>query len=270
MNIADKISGFRADDCVYNEQGSLGPRVQTTLQLFYVYSGSASVSIDEKERLVGAGEITLLLPDHVEFFRFARDEKTHHGYCSAFDAELSEKQRGDYQKLAATLPMSQKIRELTDWAKTLQNRMEPSARNLYDGICRAIFLEFFHIAGYPARQIPLPEAVLRAKTLIDEQFSTPLDLPQIAKVACMTPTHLIRLFKEHLSTTPVNYLWSVREENGARLLTESGLGIAEVAYRCGFNEPYHFARRFKVRYGTTPGEYRRQVWGQNDAFPNTG
>ena len=79
MNIADKISGFRADDYVYNEQGSLGPRVQTTLQLFYVYSGSASVSIDGKERLVGPGEITLLLPDHVEVFRFARNEKTHHG-----------------------------------------------------------------------------------------------------------------------------------------------------------------------------------------------
>ena len=260
MNIADKISGFRADDYVYNEQGSLGPRVQTTLQLFYVYSGSASVSIDGKERLVGPGEITLLLPDHVEVFRFARNEKTHHGYCSAFDVELSEKQLGDYQKLAAVFPMSQKIRELTDWAKTLQTRTEPSARNLYDGICRAIFLEFFHTAGYPARQIPLPEAVLRAKTLIDEQFQTPLDLPQIAKAACMTPTHLIRLFKEHLSTTPVNYLWSVREENGARLLTESGLGIAEVAYRCGFNEPYHFARRFKARYGLTPGAYRREQW----------
>jgi AraC family transcriptional regulator of arabinose operon len=260
MNIADKISGFRADDCVYNEQGSLGPRVQGTLQLFYVYNGSAVVSVDGNERLVGPGEITLLLPDHVEVFQFALNEKTHHGYCSAFGAELSEKQRGDYQKLTAVFPLSGKIRELTDWAKTLQNRMEPSARNLYDGVCRTIFWEFFHIAGYPARQVPLPESVLRAKILMDEQFSTPLDLPQIARTACITSTHLIRLFKEHLATTPVSYLWSIREENGARLLAESGLSVSEIAYRCGFNEPYHFARRFKARYGMTPGAYRREQW----------
>jgi AraC-like DNA-binding protein len=260
MNVADKISAFRADDCVYNEQGTLGPRVQNTLQLFYVYSGSAVVSVDGNDRRVGPGEITLLLPGHGEFFRFARNEKTHHGYCSAFGAELPEKLRDDYQKLAAVFPMSGKIRELTDWAKTLQNRTEPSARNLYDGICRALFLEFFHMAGYPVRQAPLPEAVLRAKVMMDERFSERLDLPQIARTACVTPAHLIRLFKEHMATTPVRYLWGVREENGARLLAESGLGISEVAYRCGFNEPYHFSRRFKARYGMTPCSYRRAQW----------
>ena len=270
MNIADRIGGFRADDCVYNKQGSLGPRVQNTLQLFYIYSGNAVVSVDGNERLIGPGQITLLLPDHVEFFRFARNEKTHHGYCSAFDVELSAKQRGDYQQLNAVFPMSacpgsdgwRKIRELTDWAKTLQNRMEPSTRNLYDGICRTIFLEFFHIADYPARLVPFPEAVLRAKILIDEQFSTQLNLQQIARTACVTPTHLIRLFKEHLTVTPVNYLWSVREKNGARLLAESGLSIAEIAYRCGFNEPYHFSRRFKNRYGMTPRSFRHEQWCQ--------
>ncbi|MCF7816392.1 MAG: AraC family transcriptional regulator [Kiritimatiellales bacterium] len=260
MNIADIISGFRVDDFVYNEQGSLGPRVQTSLQLFYVYSGHASVSVDGMVRLVGPGEITLLLPDHVELFRFAQNEKTHHGYCSALDVELSEKQQVDYQKLTTVFPMSGKIHELTDWAKTLGARTDRPALNLYDQIAYLLFYEFFNIAGYPEQLAPLPESVLRAKRLIDEKFGSPLDLTQMARAACITPTHLIRLFKVHLKTTPVNYLWDVRTEHGTRLLVDTGLNVAEISYRCGFSAPYHFARRFKARYGMAPGAYRRRQW----------
>lgn len=236
--------------------------MQTTLQLFYVYSGHAHVSVDGVVRLVGPGEVTLLLPDHVEHFRFAQNEKTHHGYCSALDVELSEKQRGDYQKLDRVFPMSVKIQELTDWAKTLNSRNDRPARNLHDQIAHLLFYEFFNIAGYPEQQAPLPESVLRAKRLIDEQFGSPLDLTQMARAACITPTHLIRLFKEHLQTTPVHYLWDVRTGHGMRLLVETGLNVSEISYRCGFSAPYHFARRFKARYGTAPGAYRRGQWMQ--------
>lgn len=128
MNIADRISGFRVDEFVYNKQGALGPRMQTSLQLFYVYSGHASVSVDGRDRFVGSGEITLLLPGHGELFRFAQKEKTHHGYCSALDVELSKKQRDDYQKLNTVFPISGKIRELTDWAKTLSARIRSAGQ----------------------------------------------------------------------------------------------------------------------------------------------
>jgi AraC-like DNA-binding protein len=35
-----------------------------------------------------------------------------------------------------------------------------------------------------------------------------------------------------------------------------GLGIAEIAWNCGFSEPSHFARRFRERFGATPSAYR--------------
>jgi AraC-like DNA-binding protein len=34
--------------------------------------------------------------------------------------------------------------------------------------------------------------------------------------------------------------------------------VMEVAARCGFAEPSHFARRFCSRYGLSPLEFRRR------------
>jgi AraC-like DNA-binding protein len=262
MQLADHIIRFRVDDCVYPEGGTLGPRVQTSLQLFYVYSGHCHVFVDGEEQHVGANEILLLLPDHVETFRYARTEKTHHGFCSAVGVRLSDQQRSDYQTLTEVFPLSPKIRELTDWAKTLASRSDAPAINLYNQIARLLFAEFFRIAGYPEQTVQLPQAVVRARELIDLHYTDPLDLAAMAHAACVSPTHLIRLFKAHLGVTPVAYLWQVRTEQGARMLEETGLGIAEVAYRCGFAAPYHFDRRFKARFGMTPGAYRRRHWGQ--------
>jgi AraC family transcriptional activator of tynA and feaB len=50
-----------------------------------------------------------------------------------------------------------------------------------------------------------------------------------------------------------------RLHRAQRLLRDKrfdGLGIAEIAWKCGFSEPSHFARRFRERFGATPSAYR--------------
>lgn len=136
----------------------------------------------------------------------------------------------------------------------------PPAQNLYDQIARLLFYEFFNITGHPAKHRPLPEAVLRARALADLDFSSPLKLADLARAACITPTHLTRLFRQHLDTTPIEYLWKVRTENGAQMLVETGLSISEISYQCGFSAPYHFARRFKTAYKQTPRAFRTFHW----------
>jgi AraC-like DNA-binding protein len=37
---------------------------------------------------------------------------------------------------------------------------------------------------------------------------------------------------------------------------QRGAGIAEIAYRCGFNDLSHFYKVFRTRFGTTPREWR--------------
>ncbi|MCX6970179.1 MAG: helix-turn-helix transcriptional regulator [Verrucomicrobia bacterium] len=77
----------------------------------------------------------------------------------------------------------------------------------------------------------------------------------------MTGAHLIRLFRQHLGTTPMQSVWKRRVEAGAQLLRETGLAISEVAYQCGFQSPFHFSRMLRKHFGHPPRAYRRKMWG---------
>lgn len=55
---------------------------------------------------------------------------------------------------------------------------------------------------------------------------------------------------------------SLRLERAARQLRDpqfTNVSVSEIAWRCGFTDSSHFARRFCQRYGTPPREYRRGV-----------
>jgi AraC-like DNA-binding protein len=86
----------------------------------------------------------------------------------------------------------------------------------------------------------------------------------------LTPTVLAeaegmsRRYVHHLfaraGTTFRAELTRLRLEAAYRLLADrrwDALSVAEVAARCGFAEPSHFARRFRLAYGRGPLEFRR-------------
>jgi AraC-like DNA-binding protein len=63
-------------------------------------------------------------------------------------------------------------------------------------------------------------------------------------------------------TTFCKELMSLRLERAARQLRDpqfANVSVSEIAWRCGFADSSHFARRFCQRYGTPPREYRRSV-----------
>ncbi len=81
-------------------------------------------------------------------------------------------------------------------------------------------------------------------------------LVDLAAAAHVTPSHLVRLSREHLGVTPVALLWETRVRRGLDLLKNTGLTVAEVADQCGFASPFHFSRRVKQATGKPPRELR--------------
>jgi AraC-like DNA-binding protein len=52
----------------------------------------------------------------------------------------------------------------------------------------------------------------------------------------------------------------LRTERGIQMLVETGLTVAEIAYRCGFQSPFHFSRLATRLQGISPREIRRRAW----------
>lgn len=88
--------------------------------------------------------------------------------------------------------------------------------------------------------------------LEDETLNTEL-LCRSGKVSTAT---LFRLFKEHLQMTPGEYISRRRLERAAVLLRSTDMGIAVIARRMQYRDPFYFSRCFRNFSGMSPRQWR--------------
>jgi AraC-like DNA-binding protein len=101
----------------------------------------------------------------------------------------------------------------------------------------------------------------RAEAVIDAHARDHALTPEaVAGRLRISTRYLQDLFHED-QTTPSERIWWRRLEESRRELGDpqlDALGIGEIALRSGFFDFAHFSRRFRVAYGMSPREYRRQ------------
>lgn len=94
---------------------------------------------------------------------------------------------------------------------------------------------------------------------IHTNYPADISLESLARVACLSKTHLAHLFRSRVGTSPLRYLQQVRIETAKRMLGTSALPIREIAAQVGFGDPLYFSRAFKSATGISPRAYREQA-----------
>ncbi|PCQ99766.1 AraC family transcriptional regulator, partial [Klebsiella pneumoniae] len=86
----------------------------------------------------------------------------------------------------------------------------------------------------------------------------PWTLESMAARAFLSRATFARHFARVYHLTPQGWLSQLRMALAARLLRlERQTNLEVIAERCGFQSLASFSKRFKMRYGVTPGEWRR-------------
>jgi AraC family transcriptional regulator, positive regulator of tynA and feaB len=106
-------------------------------------------------------------------------------------------------------------------------------------------------------------ALLRrvTETIRERCHESDLDPAKVAAAVGLSRRYVHMLFAS-AGTTFSRELYDFRLRRAERLLCDKrfdGLGIAEIAWNCGFSEPSHFTRRFRDRFGSTPSTYRLNI-----------
>ena len=96
--------------------------------------------------------------------------------------------------------------------------------------------------------------LLRAKQLIETNYTHPLKLADIAEHSGLGPSQLSAIFKRQLGYSPIEYLIQVRIRE-AKLLLARGKHVKEAAYATGFESQHYFSRQFKKKTGLSPSEF---------------
>jgi transcriptional regulator GlxA family with amidase domain len=98
----------------------------------------------------------------------------------------------------------------------------------------------------------------RIRLHILENPRAELGLEALAKIACMSPRHLSRLFSAELHMNPAAYVELIRIDIARQLLEDSNASIKTIAHRAGFGSTTTLRRAFLRRLGVTPLQYRRR------------
>lgn len=99
------------------------------------------------------------------------------------------------------------------------------------------------------------KGLTRAAEFIRDSYARPIKLEEICAVADLSPSYLIRAFKDKYGLTPHAYVTNCRIEF-SRSQLRRGRPIAEVALAAGFSDQAHLQRSFKRLVAATPGQYR--------------
>ncbi len=100
--------------------------------------------------------------------------------------------------------------------------------------------------------------VMYAIRYIQNHYSEPLRIDELARYVGLNRSYLSTLFKKYTGLSPIKYLQNFRLTKAAHLLSMTQLSIASIAVSCGYQEPEAFYKVFRQATGLSPSKYRIQ------------
>jgi len=108
-----------------------------------------------------------------------------------------------------------------------------------------------------------PSAVRKVEEYIEANWDKPIDVEAMALVANVSARSLFREFKRDRGYSPAAFAKQVRLNRAKEMLEQAdGPSIIQIAYKCGFQNPSHFAKDFKLAFGELPSETVKRLNGR--------
>ena len=114
---------------------------------------------------------------------------------------------------------------------------------------------------------PLPvgsSPVRKVEEFIEANWNKPIDIEAMAAISDISVRSLFRQFKKDRGYTPADFAKRIRLDRAREMLEHPGDGtsVTQIALKCGFQNPGHFARDFRLAFGELPSETLKKSTGQ--------
>ena len=106
---------------------------------------------------------------------------------------------------------------------------------------------------------PAKKKIALAIDYIKDNYPKDLNMAVVSNYISMNYTLFSIAFKQHTGTNFVNYLKNVRLKEAKALLVETDEKIIDIARAVGYENYKHFLKLFRMEYGVSPTEYRKNM-----------
>ncbi len=180
------------------------------------------------------------------------------GYCAMFLLEPAYRRQ---HRFASRLHLKRvPLAHVEQLAKEMERECKKEEPGHEVALCAKLLELMVYLSrAYTRTDTTEAQALLRVGTVIgalENDFSKDWRLDDLLKIAHMSNSNLMRIFRKATGQTPIEYLVRLRIQKAMELLRNTDLTITEIAMEVGFNDSNYFSRQFRRVVGTTPREFR--------------
>ncbi len=246
-------------------------------ELVIVTQGRALQNLEGMDLPISAGDVFLLQGRQRHFFH-DRDDLTltnvmydpqriglpeselrcMPGYCAMFLLEPTYRKQHRFASRLhlERIQLAHVLRIATEMERECAER-SPG----FEIVLRAKLLELiaYLSRAYIGGRSTESRALLRVGEVIcamENDFSRTWKLEDLARIAGMSKSNLLAVFRKATGQTPIDYLTSLRIQRAMEMLHKSDRQITEIAFASGFNDSNYFTRQFRKVTGMSPRQFR--------------
>lgn len=130
----------------------------------------------------------------------------------------------------------------------------------YISFCLMYFLASLkYVTQYrEINRVKVDDVIQKSIIYMKDNLENKITLEDIAHHVSYSKSHLISVFTEKTSYSPIIYYNQLRIQRACTYLQFSDLKIKEIAYRLCFYDPFHFSKSFLKEMEISPSEYRKK------------
>ena len=92
--------------------------------------------------------------------------------------------------------------------------------------------------------------------LIHKKIDTKISLEEMADIVNMSVNNFLKIFKDALNDTPIQYIKKIRLNKARQLIVHKNMKAVDASYKVGYESPTQFNREFKRYFGVTPSKIK--------------
>lgn len=236
----------------------LEPKISSVYRINFVNSGSAVIQCGAQRRIVYKNDIFFIIPSVP--YLIEGDEEFTYSYISFFGTRASfliDKLKVDYKNFVFT-----GVEGLSLVWQKLTSMSDLVGEFAYEGVV----LYTFACIGDTVLAENSNDKTLQAdkfmliKKYIDDNFSdSDLSLELIAQKFSYNKKYLSTAFKRNFKVGITEYVNTLRINHACVLMEQNYTSVSDIAYLCGFSDPFYFSKLFKANMKVSPKEFMKSI-----------
>lgn len=271
------------------------PHIHSYYEITHVRNGEFRYVIDETDIYLNRGDIIIIYPNVIHASYTGRScssenpaETTVLKFSPAFlypqNLGFSDLQhlmlplnfQGNYtvvhkeDKLHGELVsrLTEAEREITNQAPGYELALRAHVSLVYSMILRELSVSEIPTPIQSEAKAANLNLIRSALEYIEEHYSEPITMQQLAKESNVNYYYFSRLFQQYTNQGFRDYLMKFRINKAVRMLLQTNESVTNIAIDCGFETISYFIKKFQEEMGVTPKNFRKQYFSAEDPNAN--